>query len=111
MRGFLLSLTVVLAVLIMAASKTTASPISTSSTIFVVAFQQEAPAAPPAEAQQAPSPAPNQKIAITVDQHPTTGGGWYPHPVWMAIGALAALVVLLLIVMIAKAGETTVIHD
>jgi hypothetical protein len=111
MRGFLLSLTVVLAVLIMAASKPTASPVSTSSTISVVAFQQEAPGTPPAEAQQAPSPAPKQKIDISVDQHPTPGGGWYPRPVWIAIGALAALVVLLLIVMIAKAGNATVIHD
>ena len=111
MRGFLLSLTLMLAVLIMAASKTTASPVWTSSTISVVAFQQEVPATPPAEAQQAPSPAPTQKVDSTVDQHPTTGGGWYRRPVWIAIGALAALVALLLIVMIAKAGDTTVIHD
>jgi hypothetical protein len=37
------------------------------------------------------------------------GGRWYRSPVWIAIGAIAGVIVLLLIVLIARGGGGTTI--
>ena len=53
---------------------------------------------------------PDKKIEITVGDH---GGGvrWYRSPVWIAIGALAAIVILLLVILAMRGGGTTVIRQ
>ena len=125
MRGVLVSLAFVSAVVLMAPSKTTASPVSTSLAFSTVALQeqvvpppergsqppQQPPPDQPQQAQPAPDrgQAPSQNIDITVGDRATTG--WYRNPVWIAIGALAAFVVVLLIVMLARGSDTTVIHE
>jgi hypothetical protein len=54
---------------------------------------------------------PDKKIEITVGER-SGGGRWYRSPVWIAIGALAAVIVLLLIVLIARgSGGTTIVKD
>jgi hypothetical protein len=37
-------------------------------------------------------------------------GRWYANPMWIAIGALAVILVLVLIVMIGRGGGTTVVR-
>jgi hypothetical protein len=61
----------------------------------------------------APVPAPAEKTDVhitTTEQH-----SWYVNPVWVSIGVLGALVVVILIVMAARGGEsrggTTVVHE
>jgi len=93
MRGALVSLAFALAVLIVAPAHTVSAAPSSGTT--VIALQQEQ--------------APDQKIDITV-QRPG-GVAWYRNPVWIAIGILAIIVVLLLIVMVAKGNDTTVIRQ
>ena len=41
----------------------------------------------------------------------TNGGAWYADPVWLAIGAVALIVVIAIIAMVARGGGTTVIKD
>jgi len=48
-------------------------------------------------------------VDINVNHH--SGGRWYANPVWIAIGALALIVLIVLIVMAARGGGTTVIRD
>ncbi|HEY6214554.1 MAG TPA: hypothetical protein VIW45_19810 [Vicinamibacterales bacterium] len=53
---------------------------------------------------------------INVDINVNHGGGrWYRNPVWIAIGVLAAIVLLVLIVLAARGsgtgGGTTIIRD
>jgi hypothetical protein len=60
----------------------------------VVSFQEAPPAQP-----QAPS------LNIDVD---TDEGAWYASPVWIAIGVLALVLIIALIVMAGRGGTTVV---
>jgi len=92
MRGVLMALAVALAL--------TAAP-----TPALAAPHGAAIAAPTVYALQQ-TPAPEKTIEINV----THGGGrWYANPVWIAIGAVAAVLVLLLIVLAARGGGGTTI--
>jgi hypothetical protein len=51
----------------------------------------------------------DKKIDITVG---TSGGGhWYANPIWIAIGAIAAVLVVLLMVLAARGSGTTIVKD
>jgi hypothetical protein len=53
---------------------------------------------------------PDLPETIDVDIN-TNGGAWYTSPMWLAIGGLAFLIVVLLIVLASRSGGTTVIKD
>ena len=48
-------------------------------------------------------------IDININKGNGNAGRWYANPMWIAIGALAVIVVLALIVMIGRGGGTTVV--
>ena len=48
---------------------------------------------------------------LDVDINTNGGGVWYGDPVWLAIGAVALIVVIAIIAMVARGGGTTVIKD
>jgi len=50
---------------------------------------------------------------LKVDINVNRGGGgrWYANPVWMAIGGLAVLVLLVLIVMAVRGSGTTIVKE
>jgi hypothetical protein len=73
----------------------------------VVALQQ--PAGGGAQAQ--PSAQPSGKIDVDINVNHNGGGRWYANPMWIAIGALAVILLIALIVMAGRGGGTTVIHD
>ena len=56
------------------------------------------------EAQQ---PAPPQ-IDVDIDRE---GGAWYTSPMWIAIGVIALVVLIMLIVMATRGGGTTIVRD
>src|SRR5215471_7627725 len=67
----------------------------------VVALQQQ-PSGGGAQAQ------PGGKLDIDINvNHGNSARRWYTNPVWIAIGALAAIVLILLIVIAARGGGTT----
>ena len=63
---------------------------------MTLAQQPDPPAAPPSQ--------------IDVDIN-TTDGTWYTNPVWLALGAIALIVLVLLIVSASRGGGTTVVKD
>jgi hypothetical protein len=97
MRGVLLSLAFSFVLLLAAPARPGAtavshdSAISASSTSAVYALQ-----------------IPDTKVDITIGKS-GGGGRWYRNPMWIAIGAIGAIVVLLLIVLVARGGGTTVV--
>lgn len=48
---------------------------------------------------------------IDVDIGQEGGGAWYTSPTWIAIGAIALVVIVLLIVMAGRGGGTTIVRD
>jgi hypothetical protein len=67
----------------------------------VVALQQPTGSAAPA--------APTGKVDVDVNvSH--SGGRWYANPLWIAIGVLAVIVLIALIVMAGRGGGTTVVR-
>jgi hypothetical protein len=110
MRGALVSLAFALTVLIAAQPARAASPPSFSGATIVALQQEPAPDQKPDQKLQQEQ-APDQKIDITLAQRPSGGIAWYRNPVWVAIGILAVIVVLLLVVMVAKGNDTTVIRQ
>lgn len=70
----------------------------------VVALQQ--PSGGGAQAQ------PGGKLDVDINvNHGGGGGRWYANPMWIAIGALAVIVLIALIVMAGRGGGTTVVKD
>src|SRR5256885_731039 len=97
MRGVLFSILLTFAAVAASPAKTAASsPAKSSAVSAPVIFAVEAQAADK-----------------TVDINISTQGGrrWYANPLWIAIGAIGAVVVLMLIVMAARGGGggTTVV--
>jgi len=70
----------------------------------VVALQQ------PSSGGAAPAQ-PGGKLDVDINVNHNSGGRLYANPVWIAIGALALIVLIVLIVMAARGGGTTVIRD
>ena len=52
---------------------------------------------------------PGAKLNVDINVNKGGGGRWYANPVWIAIGGLAVLVLIALIVMAARGGGTTVV--
>lgn len=50
------------------------------------------------------------KIDIDINTH-SGGGAWWTNPVWIAIGAIALVLLIVLIVMAARGSGTTVIKE
>ena len=67
----------------------------------VVALQQ--PAGGGAQVQ------PSGKVDVDINVNHNGGGRWYANPMWIAIGALAVIVLIALIVMAGRGGGTTVV--
>jgi amino acid transporter len=70
----------------------------------VVALQQ--PSGGGATAAQ-----PGGKLDVDINVNHHSGGRWYANPVWIAIGALALIVLVVLIVMAGRGGGTTIVKD
>lgn len=87
------------------AAPAVATPIAYAHGTAVVALQQ--PAGVDAQSQ------PGGKLDIDIDVNRGSGGGgrWYANPLWIAIGALAAIVVLVLLVMAMRGGGTTIVRE
>ena len=99
MRGLLLSLAFMTAVGMAAPQPASAALVSTGHSISALStsFDQDQPA---------------KDINVDINVNRGGGGRWYANPVWIAIGAIAAVIVLLLSVMIARGGGgTTIVHD
>ena len=66
-----------------------------------------------AAAQDAPNPTKDLNIDINLNRG-GDGVRWYRSPVWIAIGAVAAVLVLLIVVLAARSGGgggTTIVKD
>jgi hypothetical protein len=94
MRGVLLSLA--LAVAVAGAWPLNISASHPSPLMGVATASQVQPADP--------------KIDIAAGDH-AARVAWYRSPVWIAIGFLAAIVILLLVVLIGRGGQTTIIRS
>ena len=64
-------------------------------------------AVPPA-ATTVVAPVQDAKIEVTTNDH-TTRGAWYTQPVWIAIGIIALVLLIALIAMAGRRGDTTVV--
>ena len=51
------------------------------------------------------------KLDIDINTHSGGGGAWWTSPIWIAIGAIAFVVLILIIVMAARGSGTTVIKE
>jgi hypothetical protein len=61
-----------------------------------------------AMAQQPDAPSPPARIDVDISD---SDGVWYTNPVWLALGAIALVVLVLLIVSASRSGGTTVVKD
>ena len=52
---------------------------------------------------------PAGKLSVDINVNKGGGGKWYANPLWVAVGGLGLLVLVLLIVMAARGGGTTVV--
>jgi hypothetical protein len=65
-------------------------------------------AVPAADIQQTPPvQPPSGQIDVDID---TNGGAWYTSPIWIAIGIIAVILIIALIVMAGRGGGTTVVR-
>ena len=51
------------------------------------------------------------KIDVDINTHSGGSGAWWTSPVWMAIGAIALILLILIIVMASRGSGTTVIKE
>ena len=51
------------------------------------------------------------KLDVNINTHSSGGGVWWQSPVWIAIGAIALVLVILLVVLAARGGGTTVVKE
>lgn len=51
------------------------------------------------------------KVDVDINTHSGGGGAWWASPVWIAIGAIALVVLILIVVMAARGSGTTVIKE
>jgi hypothetical protein len=95
MRTFTLIIATVVGILLLPAASGGIAPSTSmgSGTVLLAAHS--------VEAQEVP--------VINVEINKGGGKAWYANPVWMAIGGLALLVLIVLLVMAFKGGGTTVV--
>jgi hypothetical protein len=48
---------------------------------------------------------------LEVDIDTDRGGAWYTSPMWIAIGVIALVLLIVLIVMATRGGGTTIVRD
>ena len=77
--------------------------------LALVAVMCLGPLAMPALALAQGQPA-QGKLDIDINTH-SGGGAWWASPIWIAIGAIALVLLILNIVMAARGGGTTVIKE
>jgi hypothetical protein len=64
------------------------------------------------ELQQSPAQGPPKDLNIDINVNRGGGVAWYRSPVWIAIGALAFVVLLLVIILAARGGGgTTIVRE
>ena len=51
------------------------------------------------------------KIDVDINTHSSGSGAWWTSPVWMAIGAIALILLILIVVMASRGSGTTVIKE
>ena len=51
------------------------------------------------------------KIDVDINTHSGSSGAWWANPIWIAIGAIALVLLILIIVMAARGSGTTVIKE
>jgi len=51
------------------------------------------------------------KIDVDINTHSGGGGAWWASPIWLAIGVIALVLLILIIVMAARGSGTTVIKE
>jgi hypothetical protein len=56
---------------------------------------------------QQPQPSGRLEVDIDTDE----GGAWYTSPMWIAIGVIALVLLIVLIVMATRGGGTTIIRE
>src|SRR5262245_34937871 len=56
-----------------------------------------------------PQAQPGGQLDVDINVNRGGSGQWYANPVWIAIGALAVIVLIALIVMAGRGGGTTVV--
>jgi len=54
---------------------------------------------------------PSGQLDVNIDVDRGGGGAWWTNPVWIAIGVIGALVLVLIIVMAARGGGTTIVKE
>jgi hypothetical protein len=102
--GMFLSLA--FALMLSVSSTPSVAAVGSSHDTTVVALQQQP------SGGAAPATQPGGKLDVDINvNHGGSGARWYANPVWIAIGALALIVLIVLIVMAARGGGTTVIRD
>jgi len=79
--------------------------------LALVAVMCLGPLAVPALALAQGQPPVQGKIDVDINTHSSGGGAWWTSPVWMAIGAIALILLILIIVMASRGSGTTVIKD
>jgi hypothetical protein len=52
---------------------------------------------------------PSGRLEVDVDTH--QGGAWYTSPMWIAIGVIALVLLIVLIVMATRGGGTTIVRE
>jgi uncharacterized membrane protein len=51
------------------------------------------------------------RLDVNINTHPGSGGVWWQSPIWIAIGVIALVLFIMLIVMATRGGGTTVIKE
>ena len=51
------------------------------------------------------------KLDVNINTHSGGGGVWWQSPIWIAIGVIALVLFIILIVMATRGGGTTVIKE
>jgi hypothetical protein len=79
--------------------------------LSVIAVICLGPLAMPALALAQGQPPVQGKVSVDINTHSGGGGAWWASPVWMAIGGIALVLLIVLIVMAARGSGTTVIKE
>jgi len=78
--------------------------------LMLVAVMCLGPIAMPALALAQGQPA-QGKIDVNINTHSSGGAAWWTNPIWIAIGVIALVLLIVIIVMAARGSGTTVIKE
>jgi hypothetical protein len=105
-------LTVATAALFATTTVTLAAPSARSDIVPTISAAMIAPAPLALSLQQQQAQPPKAEIKVEINDEPNVV--WYTDPVWLAVGAIALLVIIVLAVMAARGGDrgehTTVVR-